>query len=276
MCVVPARTIGQVCQLRGAKNRRCAAGLVCASGRCLGLLNATGCSTNNTLCDGDLVCRVDTCLPVGALTDTCDEDDDCGDTLVCTSGACAPDCTPDCTGLVCGDDGCGGSCGTCGAGETCTAGACLCTGEVCDTVNGEGCCDGQCIDMTANFDHCGGCWASCEYGKQYCADSTCHDYCAGNVGTTHVTMNNRLVTGAYESAASYNEPLAYIPGGSVSCFTDADCTKCAELIGTNVTNFGIYALVTDCGCHLGRCNDEDVTAARNSETCKVFHNNPTF
>jgi hypothetical protein len=29
-------------------------------------------------------------------------------------------CTPKCTNKVCGDDGCGGSCGTCAAGKTCT------------------------------------------------------------------------------------------------------------------------------------------------------------
>ena len=34
-------------------------------------------------------------------------------------------CTPDCTGLVCGSDGCGGSCGGCKPGQTCDAGACI-------------------------------------------------------------------------------------------------------------------------------------------------------
>ncbi len=33
-------------------------------------------------------------------------------------------CVPDCTGKVCGDDGCGGSCGGCEPGITCSAGAC--------------------------------------------------------------------------------------------------------------------------------------------------------
>jgi hypothetical protein len=33
-------------------------------------------------------------------------------------------CTPDCAGKSCGSDGCQGVCGTCGAGETCAAGAC--------------------------------------------------------------------------------------------------------------------------------------------------------
>lgn len=36
------------------------------------------------------------------------------------------DCKPSCTGKVCGDDGCGGSCGTCKAGDSCNAaGACV-------------------------------------------------------------------------------------------------------------------------------------------------------
>ncbi|MCP4251380.1 MAG: hypothetical protein GY778_30460, partial [bacterium] len=34
-------------------------------------------------------------------------------------------CIPDCTGLECGDDGCGGSCGTCEPGESCISGLCF-------------------------------------------------------------------------------------------------------------------------------------------------------
>jgi hypothetical protein len=33
-------------------------------------------------------------------------------------------CTPDCTGKNCGDDGCGGSCGTCSGGQVCNSGVC--------------------------------------------------------------------------------------------------------------------------------------------------------
>ncbi len=35
-------------------------------------------------------------------------------------------CTPTCDGKACGDDGCGGSCGTCGDGLTCQDGQCKC------------------------------------------------------------------------------------------------------------------------------------------------------
>ncbi|MDP6845898.1 MAG: LamG domain-containing protein [Candidatus Nanoarchaeia archaeon] len=33
-------------------------------------------------------------------------------------------CTPDCTNLACGNDGCGGSCGACQSGEYCSSGVC--------------------------------------------------------------------------------------------------------------------------------------------------------
>ncbi len=35
------------------------------------------------------------------------------------------DCTPQCNGLQCGDNGCGGVCGTCQAGEVCQGGMCI-------------------------------------------------------------------------------------------------------------------------------------------------------
>jgi hypothetical protein len=65
-----------------------------------------------------------TCPPTGSLgigpADTCptwNED------RPATGPSCS--CTPSCDGRVCGDDTCGGSCGSCGAGETCEAGVCV-------------------------------------------------------------------------------------------------------------------------------------------------------
>jgi hypothetical protein len=54
----------------------------------------------------------------------------------CSGGQCA--CTPDCTGKVCGDDGCGGTCGAdCASGESCSNGQCVdcCAGKECGVVN---------------------------------------------------------------------------------------------------------------------------------------------
>jgi len=66
---------------------------------------------------------------------TCAGTLDCGTcslpTPYCQSGRCVESCTPNCTGRVCGDDGCGGtSCGNC------TEGICNATGQCCsDTCN---------------------------------------------------------------------------------------------------------------------------------------------
>jgi len=37
-------------------------------------------------------------------------------------------CTPNCTGKACGDNGCGGSCGTCQSGSTCQGSTCVISG----------------------------------------------------------------------------------------------------------------------------------------------------
>ena len=60
-------------------------------------------------------------------------------------------CTPDCGGTQCGDDGCGGSCGGCGTQGVCTEdGSCLCVPD----------CDGK----VCGDDGCGGSCGSCPEG----------------------------------------------------------------------------------------------------------------
>ncbi len=62
----------------------------------------------------------------GSLFDVCALGTDCADCGPRTVGTC----TPNCTGRSCGDDGCGGTCGTCASGS-CVDGSCVtdgCTG----------------------------------------------------------------------------------------------------------------------------------------------------
>jgi hypothetical protein len=65
-------------------------------------------------------------------------------------GKCLGGCTPDCNNKLCGDDGCGGTCGTCPANFTCTAGQCnqvcvpSCLGKECGSDGCGGLC-GQCV-----------------------------------------------------------------------------------------------------------------------------------
>lgn len=47
----------------------------------------------------------------------------CADWNTARPGTCG--CTPQCSGLTCGDDGCGGTCGTCDSNANCQAGQCV-------------------------------------------------------------------------------------------------------------------------------------------------------
>lgn len=94
-------------------------------------------------------------------------------------------CRPNCTGKVCGDNGCGGTCGTCAQGQPfCCNGACRreCCGDV-QCASGETClrgacvtpcaidrncpptapicCNGGCVDTNTDRGNCGGCGIPC-------------------------------------------------------------------------------------------------------------------
>ena len=154
------------CDLADAQVFGCDAGQTCdAEGHCAGATTNTcgdvtyeGCCNNDTLsyCDnGELVTVVCGDVQPGAVCgwyagdDTYDPGYNCGPaTLVDVNGdpsgtfpmSCTATCTPDCTGKACGDDGCGGTCGTCGADEGCDAnGQCF---NHCGAVTYEGCCTG--------------------------------------------------------------------------------------------------------------------------------------
>jgi len=91
---------------------------------------------------------VDFCVPTG---ETCNHaDDDCdGLTDEGLSGCCVPACA----GRECGDDGCGGSCGSCDDDDLCTVDACSapagqCTHETLACDDGEPCTADSCMPAT--------------------------------------------------------------------------------------------------------------------------------
>ena len=119
-----------------------------------------GCATGETGCSQD-----------GFHSWTCTEQD--GNLLPkytkCASGECDPatgKCTGepppvcDCTGKVCGPDGCGGSCGDCAAGLNCNASG-QCVG-----------CAPSCDGKVCGDDGCGGSCGSCEDGLS-CKEGQC-------------------------------------------------------------------------------------------------------
>ena len=119
----------------------------------------------------------------------------CGEAQVCADGAC---CLPSCEGKLCGDDGCGGSCGDCLGcdGAPLGADACvdgLCVGPCCPDCEGKQCGDDGCGGSCGDCVDCDGQTLgaeACEAGQ--CADLCCPDCdgkqcgddgCGGSCGT---------------------------------------------------------------------------------------------
>ena len=69
---------------------------------------------------------------------------------------CVLICVPDCSGKTCGDNGCGGSCGSCPTGDTCSSGMCV---PICTP---------NCSGKTCGDNNCGGSCGSC--GSELCHD----------------------------------------------------------------------------------------------------------
>lgn len=117
-------------------------------------------------CSGDPTCGNGAVLRAGicelATPVTCGEGTQLKDG-VCTAdgepGACTPQCSLD--AKACGNDGCGGSCGTCADGEHCAGGHC----EVDDLT-----CIPHCTDKTCGDDGCGGSCGKCPGGETCQAD----------------------------------------------------------------------------------------------------------
>ena len=132
-----------------------------------------------------------------------------------SAGLDADACTPRCDGVECGDDGCGGTCGTCVGGKVCQTGACVCAQEayraccgsaVCGFdscgVQGQkvgdcpkGCQGATCLDCTADCagkecgedgcgHECGQCKVGACDGVTWTTPPTCvGDHCQGGGGT---------------------------------------------------------------------------------------------
>lgn len=126
---------------------------------------------------------------------TCKEkscgDDGCGGSCgtcpadwKCQAGQCVgSSCQPECSGKTCGPDGCGEVCGQCSAGTTCASGKCVQ-------------CTPNCLERQCGSDACGGYCGTCPSGigckdgqclgpcTSSCTNKTCgDDGCGGHCGT---------------------------------------------------------------------------------------------
>jgi hypothetical protein len=213
----------------------------CTEGACSGFCvagvpNSCGLKEGTGVCalvltddsgDGDRAACMGDCMCNG----------DCAPSLVCNgfidvepygkNGACwtdlgglkYPQCCS-CSGKVCGDDGCGASCGNCAQGESCAGGGACCTSCGAKTCGPDGCggtcgacaaneaCNGQgqcqcvpsCAGKTCGADGCGGTCGLCSGTKvcnvgnccaPNCAGKTCgSDGCGGTCGSCAGVCNN--------------------------------------------------------------------------------------
>lgn len=82
----------------------------------------------------------------------------CADGLACVAGVCQA-CTPSCGARVCGDDGCGGTCGVCAEGGCDTSGQCVSS------------CTPACDGRSCGDDGCGGACGSCPMWERCIAET---------------------------------------------------------------------------------------------------------
>jgi hypothetical protein len=133
-CVLIAAKEGQSCD----DGDPCTTADTCVGVACVGAPLPGICTANEPFCQGSDVCLCDACgAQCAEVLEVCQSP-----AWECKAGECVP-CQPQCQGLQCGDDGCGGSCGTCPGTSSCdvASGLCLCDcpatdAPVCDPLAG--------------------------------------------------------------------------------------------------------------------------------------------
>ena len=87
-------------------------------------------------------------------------------------------CVANCTNKSCGDDGCGGTCGSCGLNEACKAGNCVCAPN--------------CGAKQCGNDGCGGNCGQCPAGSACSATGMCESTANCPVNGTGVSVGKQI------------------------------------------------------------------------------------
>ncbi len=199
---------------------------------------------------------------LGATDDRADRDDATGPPNADDLGTSTevPDgagCVPSCVEQLCGGDGCGGSCGSCGDGQLCQAGACVATGctagatrcagdtvELCDDAGafqlflachelGQTCSEGLCVEAEGDVElpvdgaaaACGGPCVGSGSDALACALDVCDPQALLGVDTKSPTGDE--LDGAFYAANQYGEPgndLSAVEGASFLVVGSGDIT----------------------------------------------------
>ncbi len=204
-----------------------------------------------TLCDNnpvDLQIDIDHC---GVCDNQCDPD-----FSTCGAGSCIcpPDAEPCGSDNTCKDTqndpfNCGGCGISCGLAAECVAGSCVC-------LDGYRDCDGVCVNLDSDPNHCGECDEVCSGEKRKCNNGTCKSYC---LGEPECKGSNRQV--------SCTDRDDYFHCNAN--FTD----RCGEECGVGEACIKINFLTRKClkirptiGCQTCPCDE-----CSRDESCKVSH-----
>ena len=177
--------------------------------------------------------------------------------VVLACEACA-NCEPQCAGLDCGSDGCGGSCGECPSGWTCSEGTCIQdpfpNGEAC--ASAAQCLNGSCVDGVCCDTACPG---ACEACDQPESKGTCTVVPAGDAG-------------AAECAPYVCDGQS--KGCPATCTTAAQCVDGAECVEGKCQTADPCAGLTLEGC----CTTDgaSVTWCQNGKSYKTQCKNDVF
>ncbi|MFN7131869.1 MAG: hypothetical protein ACK4N5_07295, partial [Myxococcales bacterium] len=214
-------------------------------------------------CGGDTTDDTDAGTPdagcaVPCGTTCCPTGQSCGPGNVCKAATC----TPSCSNKICGDDGCGGSCGDCPVGRVCSDGLCVqcqpsCQGKVCGPDGCGGTC-GSCGQGTScQNGQCAQCTPNCQ-GKS-CGDDGCGGSC-GSCGPAGTCDSGACVECKQDSdcAARPNKKCDTQKKVCVGCRNDFDCNPDGSVKCSPNTNTCIVSCTSDAQCAavagLPKCN----------------------
>lgn len=189
---------------------------------------------------------------------------------VCQGGQCV--CTTTCGAAVCGPDGCGDSCGSCAANELCQGGQCACQADCTGAVCGDDGCGGTCGNCAAN-ELCvsGQCVCQPECTGMVCGDDGCGSTC-GSCAANELCVNGQCVcqpdcTGAVCGNDGCGGSCGSCPTGEV-CQTG----QCATSCDTGYTLCDTDCVDTDTSTqHCGGCDQP----CDPGETCEESTCTPT-
>ncbi len=127
--------------------------------------------------------------------------------------ACEGPCEPECAGRQCGDDGCGGTCGTCAAGRVCQNGQCVV-------------CTPNCGGRICGDDGCGGSCGPCPEGTLCNAEGTACDDSCGGIPAHGCCAEGMLGPSAYMCGVPMGLPCALFGDGTCGWDPSTESYNC--------------------------------------------------